>query len=114
MTERKFARGLLKANTAAELRQTVSQVVRETAVLVSIHPRKANLYLLPYKETKMRITRRLYRIGAKEALIHDLPRRSSSFTNSMLHVYVSSLSGPPIRRFRTGLVVSSSFVQIPH
>lgn len=35
MTERKFARGLLKASTAAELRQTVSQVVRESAVLVS-------------------------------------------------------------------------------
>lgn len=36
MTERKFARGLTKAGTAALVRETVSQVVRESAVLVSV------------------------------------------------------------------------------
>lgn len=35
MTERKFTRGLIKAGTAAQLRETVSQVVRESSILVS-------------------------------------------------------------------------------
>lgn len=36
MTERKFTRALNKPGMAAQLRETVSQVVRESAVLVSI------------------------------------------------------------------------------
>lgn len=35
MAERKFTRGLNKPGMAAQLRETVSQVVRESAVLVS-------------------------------------------------------------------------------
>lgn len=35
MSERKFARGLGKPGTAAQLRETVSQVVRESTVQVS-------------------------------------------------------------------------------
>lgn len=35
MAERKFSRGLNKPGMAAQLRETVSQVVRESAVLVS-------------------------------------------------------------------------------
>jgi hypothetical protein len=35
MSERKFARGLGKPGTAAQLRETVSQVVKENTVLVS-------------------------------------------------------------------------------
>lgn len=35
MAERKFSRGLHKPGMAAQLRETVSQVVRESAVLVS-------------------------------------------------------------------------------
>lgn len=35
MSERKFARGLGKPGTAAQLRETVSQVVRENTVQVS-------------------------------------------------------------------------------
>lgn len=35
MAERKFTRGLNKLGMAAQLRETVSQVVRESAVLVS-------------------------------------------------------------------------------
>lgn len=38
MAERKFTRGLNKPGMAAQLRETVSQVVRESAVLVSGHP----------------------------------------------------------------------------
>jgi len=34
MSERKFTRGLVKPGTAAQLRETVSQVVRETTVQV--------------------------------------------------------------------------------
>lgn len=34
MAERKFSRGLRKPGMAAQLRETVSQVVRETAVQV--------------------------------------------------------------------------------
>lgn len=36
MTERKFTRALNKPGMAAQLRETVSQVVRESAVLVSV------------------------------------------------------------------------------
>lgn len=36
MTERKFTRGLNKPGMAAQLRETVSQVVRESTVLVRI------------------------------------------------------------------------------
>lgn len=36
MSERKFARGLGKPGTAAQLRETVSQVVRESTVQVSV------------------------------------------------------------------------------
>lgn len=35
MAERRFTRGLNKPGMAAQLRETVSQVVRESAVLVS-------------------------------------------------------------------------------
>lgn len=35
MAERKFTRGLNKPGMAAQLRESVSQVVRESAVLVS-------------------------------------------------------------------------------
>lgn len=35
MSERKFAKGLAKPGTAAQLRETVSQVVRESTVQVS-------------------------------------------------------------------------------
>ena len=35
MTERKFTRGLSRPGTAAQLRESVSQVVRETAVQVN-------------------------------------------------------------------------------
>lgn len=37
MSERKFAKGLGKPGTAAQLRETVSQVVRESTVQVSIN-----------------------------------------------------------------------------
>lgn len=36
MAERKFTRGLNKPGMAAQLRESVSQVVRESAVLVSV------------------------------------------------------------------------------
>lgn len=36
MAERKFCRGLNKPGMAAALRESVSQVVRESAVLVSV------------------------------------------------------------------------------
>lgn len=36
MSERKFARGLSKPGTAAQLRETISQVVKETTVQVKI------------------------------------------------------------------------------
>ncbi|KAJ8964781.1 hypothetical protein NQ317_010016 [Molorchus minor] len=36
MSERKFARGLGKPGTAAQLRETVSQVVRESTVQFSV------------------------------------------------------------------------------
>lgn len=39
MSERKFARGLTKPGTAAQLRETVSQVVRESTVQVSESPK---------------------------------------------------------------------------
>lgn len=37
MAERKFTLGLNKPGMAAQLRETVSQVVRESAVLVSVY-----------------------------------------------------------------------------
>ncbi|KNC30818.1 hypothetical protein FF38_05145 [Lucilia cuprina] len=44
MAERKFTRALNKPGMAAQLRETVSQVVRESAVLARIHEgKKENL-----------------------------------------------------------------------
>lgn len=43
MTERKFTRGLNKPGMAAQLRETVSQVVRESAVLVSRNEQKKRI-----------------------------------------------------------------------
>lgn len=48
MAERKFTRGLNKPGMAAQLRETVSQVVRESAVLVSCVLTIPYLYLSIY------------------------------------------------------------------
>ena len=45
MTERKFTRGLSRPGTAAQLRESVSQVVRETAVQVNFNVELKCLYL---------------------------------------------------------------------
>ena len=45
MAERKFTRALNKPGMAAQLRETVSQVVRESAVLVSVMIFSFNNYI---------------------------------------------------------------------
>lgn len=48
MSERKFARSLGKPGTAAQLRETVSQVVRESTVQVSANVKRKHHMLVTY------------------------------------------------------------------
>jgi hypothetical protein len=58
MSERKFARALRKPGMAAQLRETMSQVVRETSTHVSFHSlNKSYLIILIYGYCVDRSTR---------------------------------------------------------
>lgn len=62
MTERKFTRGLNKPGMAAQLRETVSQVVRESTVLVR-KSYKFSSFVLSFCIVRY-VTRNIYRLLA--------------------------------------------------